>query len=146
MRYRHRYKQKKQPKEKYIRSNGYRKDFLEFNKGYKGDGETYHCAYCGKKIRKEKMEVDHIVAVDAAQKHLIPRAYLKLIGAENINDHKNLVAACIRCNRKKGRKYSIGWIIRGGLGRNIWFWRFLRIFFIIFLACIIIGYARFHVL
>ncbi|WP_286077845.1 hypothetical protein, partial [Thomasclavelia cocleata] len=37
--------------EKYSRSSDYREQFFKHNKGYKHDGNTYHCAYCGKKVK-----------------------------------------------------------------------------------------------
>ena len=120
---------------RFSRSAKYREDFFRANKGYKRNGKDYHCAYCGKKLKKQKLEVDHVIAVDAVKKRLLPKLFIILTGIKNVNDPKNLVASCRRCNRKKSNKQGL-WVIRGYLGRNIWFWRILRI---LILAILIFG-------
>lgn len=45
---------------------------------------------------------------------------------ESINDLRNLVAACSRCNSKKSAKMGI-WIIRGKIGRHQHLWIFRHI-------------------
>ena len=64
-----------QEEEKYTRSSDYRTQFFKHNKGYKHDGKTYHCAYCGKKIKKDELEVDHVVAIDAVKNHILARLF-----------------------------------------------------------------------
>lgn len=123
--------------EKYTRSSDYRTQFFKHNKGYKHDGKTYHCAYCGKKIKKDELEVDHVVAIDAVKNHILARLFIFLLGIHNINDTKNLVASCKKCNRKKSNKQGL-WVLRGYLGRHIWFWRIFR--FLIFIFISILAY------
>lgn len=60
----------------------YRKNFLEENSPVRG---WYTCAHCGKKVRLNKMWVDHIV----------PQSY----GGWDSPD--NLQALCPDCNRHK---------------------------------------------
>lgn len=56
-------------------------------KNAQSDHGWYHCAYCGRPIRKKDADVDH----------MIPRA----LGGTN--DASNLCIACQRCNRQKGK-------------------------------------------
>ena len=46
---------------------------------------------------------------------------LKSNGCDNVNDVKNLVASCSRCNRKKSNLMGL-WYIRGKLGACKWYW------------------------
>ncbi len=107
---------------RYTRSSNYRDEFFKANKGYKHNGKKYHCAYCGKILTKKQLQVDHVIAVDAVKKHLIPRLIIKLSGIKNVNDPKNLVASCPSCNNRKSNKQGL-WVLRGYIGRHIWFWR-----------------------
>lgn len=50
-----------------------------------------HCAYCGKDIEYEDMQVDHIW----------PQHMMKLIDVENMNSIENLNPSCYRCNHYK---------------------------------------------
>lgn len=125
-----------QEDERFSRSATYRDDFFRANRGYKKNGKDYHCAYCGKKLKKAKIEVDHVVAVDAVKKKILARLFIILTGIKNVNDPKNLVASCRRCNRKKSNKQGL-WVLRGYLGRHIWFWRILRIAIILLISVLI---------
>lgn len=91
---------------KYVRSEYSREKFI---RKYPSKNGKYRCVYCGKKIRVEDMEVDHIIPVRAAQKHLLYRLMLPEGG---VNAVENLVPSCWDCNRKKGRKCGL-WVIRG---------------------------------
>lgn len=122
--------------ERYTRSSDYRTQFFKYNKGYKHDGKTYHCAYCGKKVKKDELEVDHVVAIDAVKNHILARLFIFLLGIHNINDTKNLVASCKKCNRKKSNKQGF-WVLRGYLGKHIWFWRTLRFLIFIFISILV---------
>lgn len=51
-----------------------------------------YCWYCGKNIQEETMTIDHIVPICA--------------GGDNRNE--NLVPACDKCNRAKGRLSTEG--------------------------------------
>lgn len=61
----------------------YRDDFFKNNKSNHG---WYDCAYCGTKLRKNDVEVDHIT----------PKA------RGGGNELSNLTASCTHCNRQKG--------------------------------------------
>ncbi len=107
----------------YERSNDYRKIFFENNKGtVKKD--VFHCAYCGKILRKKDVEVDHIISVYLLSKSKYKHYYqaiLSMLGCKNSNQPLNLVATCSSCNRRKSNKGGF-WIIRGFLGRYFYFW------------------------
>ncbi|MDD6989952.1 HNH endonuclease signature motif containing protein [Ruminococcus sp.] len=100
----------------YVRSNNYRKKFIEHYEKQKG--KYYRCAYCGKKIEENKMTVDHIIPIDKVQHHWIYRKLMKMSGITNINDVSNLTPACEHCNKRKGNKINLRYYIRGILGRK----------------------------
>lgn len=112
----------------YERSNDYRKQFFSHNHpAIKG---RYICAYCGRFLKMEATTVDHLIPINKVRnKHGVLnkikttgyRAALKLFKISNINDSRNLVAACKSCNSKKGSKTGL-WIIRGLLGRYPAYW------------------------
>lgn len=101
------------------RSTDYRKKFFDNNEPFTKN--RYFCAYCGRLIRKDKVTVDHLYPVGAAKRNVRLQRKLKRRGINNINDIKNLVPACKRCNSSKGKKMG-AWIIRGRLGRHPWLW------------------------
>jgi hypothetical protein len=100
---------------RYERSGSYRKTFFENNKG------PYHCAYCGRRLKADDLEVDHLIPVAKAKSNVWVRTWLHICGITNVNDARNLVAACERCNRKKSDRIG-GWVLRGALGRHRIFW------------------------
>lgn len=109
--------------DKYARNSSYRNQFLNAVPPVRG---KYRCVYCGRRVRPEKMQVDHVVAVHLAQKGFLP----KLLVPKGVNDISNLAPACRRCNRRKGSKGGL-WIIRGR------FWRVcLPIYTVLRLACL----------
>lgn len=102
------------------RSSNYRKTFFDENTGNWREGK-YQCVYCGRRLRKEQVSVDHLISVRKTQ---CSKHYLKLlrkVGFETVNDVRNLVPACKRCNSRKGSKGG-WWIVRGLLGRHREFW------------------------
>lgn len=101
------------------RSNDYRKKYFEKNQPF--IGKYYFCAYCGRPLIKEKVTVDHIVSIRKAQKSNVLQ-YLLNKKMSDINDDKNLVASCARCNQRKGQRISVAYMIRGFLGKRKWFW------------------------
>lgn len=113
-------KKKRRRNKNYERSTNYRSKFFSNEKKKK----KYHCAYCGRKLKEEDVEVDHLVPVIKAKNNWLVRFSLRLNGIKNINDPKNLVAACQKCNRKKSSKMGL-WVIRGAIGRYKMFW-FIR--------------------
>ena len=44
-------------------------------------------------------------------------------GISDINDVKNLVPSCEKCNSKKGSKMGL-WLIRGDIGKHFGIWLF----------------------
>jgi hypothetical protein len=100
---------------RYERSSSYRKAFFENNKG------PYRCAYCGRRLKSNDIEVDHLIPVAKAKSKISVRTWLHICGIANVNDPRNLVAACEKCNRKKSDKMG-GWVLRGALGRHKIFW------------------------
>lgn len=105
----------------YSRSKDYRYQFIRNNPGYKKDYKHYHCAYCGKKILKENMEVDHIISVYKAKTTFLAKFLMWILGIKDVNDSRNLVASCRSCNRRKGSMGN-GWLIAAVIGRSYRLW------------------------
>ena len=84
-------------------------------------GKRYICVYCGKWMIRENTTVDHLYPVGRVSRDLALQKKLSGKGIQNINDPKNLVAACKSCNDRK--KDAMGsWILKGKLGRHKWLW------------------------
>lgn len=90
---------------KYERDDTYRTRFIAANPPKKG---KYRCVYCGRRIPKDKMQVDHVIAVNRVKKNWLYRICVP----HGINDLENLVSSCAKCNRRKGDKGGL-WAIRG---------------------------------
>lgn len=101
------------------RSTSYRKEFFGHTKPVLQN--RYVCAYCGRLLKEKDVTVDHIYPVHAAKTDINIQNKLKYKGFSDINDIKNLVAACRSCNRRKGTKMGI-WILKGKLGRSPVLW------------------------
>lgn len=91
--------------QKYERDSTYRERYISAHPPKNG---KYRCVYCGRLVAKDKMEVDHVVAVDRVKRNWLYR----LCVPNGVNDLNNLVCSCHRCNHKKGSKGGL-WIIRG---------------------------------
>ena len=100
----------------YTRSRNYRNEFFSKNKTVSG---RYRCAYCGRKLAREKITIDHIFPVHCREEYPAVRRRAALFGIRGSNDLKNLVPACRRCNLRKGPRMG-WWIIKGFLGRMWW--------------------------
>lgn len=96
--------------ERWERSDTYRSDF------FRACRPPYRCRYCGRRLRKEYMTVDHIVPVSKTKKSTGARMLLYIQGIGNVNDVRNLAPSCDRCNKKKGDRTGLWWI-RGVLGK-----------------------------
>lgn len=92
-------------KTKYERDDMYRTRYIAAHPPKHG---KYRCVYCGRRITKEKMQVDHIIAVNRVKKNWLYR----LCVPKGINELENLVCSCPKCNRRKGDKGGL-WAIRG---------------------------------
>lgn len=97
------------------RSSDYRKTFYETYPGLFGK-DIWLCAYCGRPLSRKTLTVDHLYPVAKARNERAEKR-LKKKGYEDINDPRNLVPACERCNKKKGQKTG-RWIIKGYIGRH----------------------------
>ena len=107
------------PKE-YTRSTNYRETFFKNNRPL--PHSRYRCAYCGRKLNKKDITVDHIFPVNRLSYDLKARKMAKNFGITGANEAKNLVAACQSCNSRKGKKMG-GWIYRGFLGKCETLWK-----------------------
>lgn len=110
--------------DRWSRNSSYRKNFLKVYKG------PYKCRYCNKTITEENMVVDHIISVYQAKNNKHARLLLELRGITNVNDLRNLVASCRKCNEEKSEKMGI-WIIKAYLGKYNWYWHLRRLFYLL---------------
>jgi 5-methylcytosine-specific restriction endonuclease McrA len=111
---------------KYTRSANYRKNFFDANEPDRGD--KYRCVYCGKLFRSSQITVDHLIPVNKVLRDKNKkkyRRYLKILGANSVNDTKNLVPACRKCNSKKSDHVDT-WVIKGLLGKSFFLWTMRR--------------------
>ncbi len=115
--------------ERYQKSYDYRKDFLENNPG------PYRCRYCNRWLKTEYMQVDHIIPASKAQKDSNLQIWLWLNKCESVNDLKNLVPSCNKCNQQKGRKIGL-WPLRAYLGQFKAYWKIKKT-----ISVVIIGAA-----
>lgn len=105
----------------YARSRDYRKKFIEDNPG------PWRCRYCRKLLKEASdMTVDHVIPVAAFNGKSWLRGWYyrrKLAKQEidNVNDPRNLVPACKRCNSRKGQKTGL-WVLRADLGAHKAYW------------------------
>lgn len=90
---------------KYKRDETYRTRYIAAHPPNHG---KYRCVYCGRRIPKEKMQVDHVIAVNRVKKNWLYR----LCVPNGINELDNLVCSCAKCNKRKGDKGGL-WAIRG---------------------------------
>ncbi|MGF7010560.1 5-methylcytosine-specific restriction endonuclease McrA [Lachnospiraceae bacterium PF1-22] len=117
----------------YERSSNYRNEF------FKHTTPPYRCRYCNKVLSEQEVTVDHLIPVKQAKVSSRARKQLKAKGCDSVNDIKNLVPSCARCNSKKGQKMGL-WVIRGELGKYKGYWylhyscNFLVIFTLVFLC------------
>ena len=119
---------------KWDRSEGYRAEFMQRNKGL--FGKLYICVYCGKIITAKNMQVDHHIAINYVRKNPLLKLYFgfnnlvsnffgtlvhgkKWQKNSGVNASYNLVPACKKCNRLKSDKGGL-WIIRGMIGGTVW--------------------------
>lgn len=108
---------------KYERDDSYRERFVAAHPPKNG---KYRCVYCGRKIKKDDMQVDHIIAVNRVKKNWL----YKICVPNGVNDISNLVPSCARCNNRKGDKGGL-WALRGK------FWRvFLPVFMLLKLLAV----------
>ena len=125
-------------RKRYGRSGSYRYRFM---KAWPPENGKYRCVYCGRKIRPEKMTVDHVIPVDAAKTSKKAQRMLDRHYQDGVNDLNNLVPCCFRCNQKKGSTYSGKWIRRARLGKTTWYWPLVHVVrFLLVLALLLLVY------
>lgn len=117
------------------RSTTYRTEYFKHNKPiYK---KFYRCVYCGQLLSRRKITVDHIYPVKKVNESIYYQDKLKKMGADSVNDYRNLVSACFRCNAKKSAKTG-WWIIKAKIGSIKYYWpivhmiEFIIILFILY--------------
>lgn len=122
------------------RSTTYRTEYFKHNKPiYK---KFYRCVYCGRLLSRRKITVDHIYPVKKVNESTFYQDKLKRMGADSVNNYRNLVSACFRCNAKKRAKTG-WWIIKAKIGSMKYYWLVVHIIeFIIFLLILYNLYAN----
>jgi hypothetical protein len=98
--------------DKYQRSANYRTQYINWHPGV--FHKYYICAYCGRIVPRDKMEVDHVIPVDKTRKSIFARLLLP----DGVNSYRNMVSACHSCNRRKSNKGGM-WIVRGIVGKYL---------------------------
>jgi 5-methylcytosine-specific restriction endonuclease McrA len=112
--------------ERWSRSSDYRRKFIKVYKA------PYRCRYCNRKLKEEDMVVDHVIPVAKVKKNKNhARLLLKIKGIEDVNDLKNLVASCDKCNGTKRDKMGI-WLIKAWIGKFDFYWKIKPIITLIF--------------
>lgn len=125
----HGYKYKKYDK-RWSRSGNYRSEFFKHHKG------PYRCAYCGRKLKADTLEVDHFIPVSKAKSSKAARAVLWANSIYDVNNYRNLVAACHKCNQAKSDNLG-RWVVIGSFGRFYHFWTVFYILLTIFVLGLI---------
>lgn len=123
------------------RSTTYRQEFFKHNKGFL-KGKLYHCSYCGKLCKAKNITVDHLIPIRKAQKKKFWRFWLKRKGITDVNDVRNLVPACKRCNSRKGSKTNLGWLLLGTLGKHYIFFAIRNAAFLALVGCFAVQYIQ----
>lgn len=115
---------------KYNRNETYRRQFLQsHNKDFR-----YFCAYCGRYLTREMLEVDHIIPCAKTRRSWFWRRYIDWKGYNGVNDFRNLTAACSRCNRLKCDKVQIHWLFFAFLSKKKHGIQILKVLYIMLLA------------
>lgn len=107
------------------RSGNYRTAFFKYHKPQ--IGRCYFCSYCGKILPPDRVTVDHLYPIKKAREDPRVQHKLRKMGLRDVNDPKNLVPSCAKCNAHKAAKMGT-WIIRGKLGQITWLWIVRKIF------------------
>jgi hypothetical protein len=122
------------------RSSNYRqKYFSQFSENKR----IFRCAYCGKLMFRKNVTVDHIIPVN---KMKFSKFYkfigFTLLRLKSVNNTRNLVSACKKCNSKKSDKGGL-WIIRGFLGKHFFLRNIIRLAICFFFFWILIVVLKF---
>ena len=101
----------------------------------------YRCVYCGRKLPKEKITVDHIFPIHEMETSAAVRRRAALHGIKGSNDVKNLCAACRRCNLRKGTHMG-RWIRKAFLGHMTWYWPAIKILRLAAVCLVVYAFVR----
>lgn len=101
------------------RSGNYRNMFFKYHEPQ--IGKYYLCSYCGRLLKPEKVTVDHLYPIKKSRDDPKTQHKLRKMGLHDVNDPKNLVAACEKCNAKKAAKTG-KWIFWGKIGQSTTLW------------------------
>lgn len=90
-------------------------------------GQKLRCVYCGRRLYpgnrgRDQLTVDHVIPVDAVNGSFRCAKYrerMRRAGIQTINDPRNLVPACPRCNRRKGTRFRRIWRLRAKIGTRL---------------------------
>ena len=120
--------------ERYDRSPYYRYEFIRKNPPENG---MYRCVYCGRLVKKDDMEVDHILPVRRAKESKRLQRKLK----NGVNEITNLVPSCHRCNQKKGDSMALKWRIKAALGQHRVYWalRYMAVLMVVVVLMVILS-------
>ena len=116
--------------EKFERSPKYRYNFIKCNPPV---NNRYRCVYCGRVVKKDDMEVDHILPVSGAKEYEWVRKKLK----RGVNDMSNLVPSCHRCNMRKLDSIALRWRVKAQLGRHQEYWGIRKIILLVIVIIVI---------
>ena len=86
----------------------------------------YLCVYCGRLLPQDKVTVDHLYPVKQVRNSPKLQRKLKRMGIHDVNDPRNLVASCQKCNLKKAAKTG-KWIFYGKIGQSVLLWRIRKL-------------------
>lgn len=114
------------------RSGNYRTMFFKYHEPQIGN--KYICSYCGRLLTKDKVTVDHLYPVKRVREEPGLQKKLRKMGIHDVNDPRNLVPSCSKCNAKKAAKMG-RWIFYGKIGQSTILWiirKILRLTLFIF--------------
>ena len=122
------------------RSGNYRSMFFKYHKPQIGN--KYICSYCGKLLSKDKVTVDHLYPVKRVREEPRLQRKLRKMGIHDVNDPRNLVPSCSKCNAKKAAKMGL-WIFYGKIGQSTALWIIRKILrLMLFLLALYILYTN----
>ena len=119
---------------RYVRSDNYRQRFI---RAFPPKHGKYRCVYCGRWVKTRDMTVDHVIPVYGVKRSRFMR--WKIRHYTDVNDLRNLVPSCRRCNLKKGESTSFVWRWRARLGKHALYWRIRRTMVVLLVLLVILA-------
>ena len=114
------------------RSSNYRTEYFRKHK----DAE-FTCVYCGRKLPRSSITIDHVIPIHAVKNSVFLQKYLKKKGYKSINDERNLVHCCWNCNDAKGKQKSLVWSVKAKLGSTDIWWKIRFVIIILTIGALI---------